>query len=116
MKPILPAPAPFVEHFEESEQERMVVGCRTIAPWIQDRAEQIIGKCVEFGPFLNPLLEPDQFPKAEITFVDRDITIINQLREKYGFSRSAGAVCFDLNSDGLLPLKTFNVAVVSQVL
>jgi hypothetical protein len=106
----------FGEHFEESEQERMMAGCRTIAPWIQAYAQEINGHCIEFGPFLNPLLEPNEFTNTDITFLDADSKIIGELGVKYRNYPRVKTICFDLNCGQPLPLQKFRAAVVSQVL
>jgi hypothetical protein len=127
----LPAQATFSgfsygEHFDDSAKARMISGCRLLQPWLDELARRIAGDCAEFGPFLNPLLEPGRFPGSRITYVDADSGVISRLQERY--RANARALCIDLNAPARLPEQLaageplgraaprFNALVVSQIL
>lgn len=107
------------EYFDVVAKERMASGCRMLEPWIHNRTDQMKGNCIEFGPFLNPLLEPENLPHSRITFVDGDSTVTRRLREKFYDRKSVNSVCINLNSPLSLAVKfdgKFNTIVASQIL
>ncbi|MGE0616600.1 MAG: hypothetical protein AB7P04_13275 [Bacteriovoracia bacterium] len=108
-------------HFDAAAQVRMAEGGASLYPLIEKYDAQMRGPCVEFGPYLNPILAPTRFPAAEITFVDGDGTALRVLQDRFAVALPpVRFVQFDLSGPTAQLLerlpKRFNAVVVSQVL
>lgn len=110
-------------HFDSAAKDRMISGCNLLKEWLTDYRSEFRGNCIEFGPFTNPLMTPDEFPLARITYVDADAGVIEKLKYRFKNHSKIRYIQTNLDQEPQLAVKLalekgakYNSIIASQIL
>lgn len=106
---------PFGREFDLEARRRMVEGSEALLPLLERYG--VGERPLEVGPFFNPLVTPQRFPAARITYLDNDIFVRAYLQQQFG--DSVIIINQDINAPLNVPLvisKQYTSVIASHVL
>jgi len=101
---------PHGEDFDLAARKRMLAGSKVLLPFLKKHKNHIGNIILEVGPFFNPLITPEEFPKAKIFFWENDNYVLKHFNNIYSQKTVYPIFCnlnkIDENSLLKLELKT----------
>ncbi|MFA6908501.1 MAG: hypothetical protein WC289_01310 [Patescibacteria group bacterium] len=97
---------PYGKQFDLQARKRMVEGSMKLLPALKKFRQSLGSVVLEVGPFFNPLITPERYPRKTIFYWENDYHVLNWLQHRR--TRNVHAVFCDLNTikgQSLLTLK-----------
>ncbi len=98
---------PYGEQFDLKARKRMVAGSAAVLPVLKRYQRSLGSTILEVGPFFNPLITPERYPKKTIFYWENDYHVLTWLR-RGNAGKSVHTIYCDLNTikgQSLLTLK-----------